>query len=49
MKLQVRLPEPGKPCRARFRAITFELDYLTIEEIIQMVLFGSLADEWCRR
>jgi len=38
MKLQVRLPEPEKPCRARFRAITFELDYLTIEEIIQIGL-----------
>jgi len=36
MKLQVRLPEPGNP--ERFRAITFELDYLTIEEIIQIGL-----------
>jgi len=37
MKLQVRLTEPGNP-RASFRAITFELDYLTIEEIIQIGL-----------
>jgi len=34
--------EPGKPCRASFRAIAFELDYLTIEEIIQIGLHEFL-------
>jgi len=53
MKLQVRYRNLENPVERVLGRFTFELDYLTIEEIIQIGLheFGSLtaADEWCRR